>query len=435
MQEYPVENRKLLELTPYPRNPRQISKESYESLKRNIKRYGQLGALLIDGRDKRTILGGNHAFEIMKDLGMHEAKCEYRTPKDDAEALELVILHNERYANWISQDLAELLSEYRDRIDISAYTIDLGKPTSLDKVLARYGETDEDEFDATIPDNPESKQGEVYQLGRHRLMCGDSTKKEDVDKLMNGAKANLIVTDPPYGISYTGNPTGKQWTMIANDDKQGNELLDFLFLAFKNIADNSIDNCPAYVYHAASTQPEFMQALKEAGFNFKQQIIWHKDMVLGMSHYHWEHEPVIYASKGNIQPPFYGDRTDKTVIGILKKEDFKTLTKEGLINIIMALKTRSSIFYQTQRGQEYSHPTQKPVGAMAPFIKNSSRPDEIVVDLFLGSGTTLVAAHQLDRKCYAMEFSEGYCDVVRKRYAKLVGEEHQWLELTKAIVD
>jgi DNA modification methylase len=266
-------------------------------------------------------------------------------------------------------------------------------------------------------------------------MCGDSTKKEDVDKLMNGAKADLIVTDPPYGISYTGNPTGKQWTMIANDDKQGNELLDFLFLAFKNIADNSIENCPAYVYHAASTQPEFMQALKEAGFNFKQQIIWHKDMVLGMSHYHWEHEPVIYASKGSIQPPFYGDRTDKTVIGILKKADFKNLTKEGLISIIMSLKTRSSIFYQTQRGQEYSHPTQKPVGAMAPFIKNSSRPDEIVVDLFLGSGTTLVAAHQLDRKCYAMEFSKGYCDVVRKRYAKLVGEEHQWLELTKAIVD
>lgn len=116
---------------------------------------------------------------------------------------------------------------------------------------------------------------------------------------------------------------------------------------------------------------------------FKQQIIWHKSMVLGMSHYHWEHEPVIYCSLGTDQPPFYGDRTDKTVIQVFDYPDFNKLTKEGLVNLFQALKSRSTIFYQTQRGQEYEHPTQKPVGAMAPFIKNSSRPDEIVVDLSL----------------------------------------------------
>ena len=152
-----IESRKLTELANYPRNPRQISKEAYEDLKRKIKRWGQLGALLIDGRDKATILGGNHAFQAMKDLGMTEAKVEYRTPKDDAEALELVIVHNEHFARWISQDLAELVSEYRNEIDLSAYTIDLGKPTSIDKVLARYGETDEDEFDATVPEDPDSQ--------------------------------------------------------------------------------------------------------------------------------------------------------------------------------------------------------------------------------------------------------------------------------------
>lgn len=428
-----TEIRKLIELVPYPRNPRQITKDAFEDLKKKIKRWGQLGLLLIDGRDKRTILGGNHAYQAMIDLGMTEAKVEYRTPKDDAEALELVIVHNERFATWVSQDLAELVNEYRNQIDLSAYTIDLGKPTSVDKVLARFGATDEDEFDATVPEDPESKIGEVYQLGRHRLMCGDSTNPNHVAKLMGDDKANVIVTDPPYGISYTGNPTGKKWTMIANDDLGGPQLTEFLFAAFSAIAPHTIDNCPAYVYHAASTQPEFMEALREAGFYFKQQIIWHKSMVLGMSHYHWEHEPVIYAAKGKSTntPPFFGDRTDKTVIQVLDYKDFDKLTKEGAIAILKALKSRSTIFYQTQRGQEYEHPTQKPVGAMAPFIKNSSRPDEIVVDLFTGSGTTLVAAHQLDRQARCMEFSPGYCDVIRKRYAKLVAQENQWIELTK----
>lgn len=431
-----IELRKLSELVPYPRNPRSISKEAYADLKRKISAWGQLGALLIDGRDRRTILGGNHAYEAMRDLGLSEAKVEYRTPKSDAEALELVILHNERFATWVGQDLAELLNEYRSQIDLSAYTIDLSKPTSADKVLARYGETEEDDFDGTVPDDPESKMGEVYQLGRHRLMCGDSTNPEHVKALMNGQKADVIVTDPPpYGISYTGNPTGKKWTMIANDDKTGSELMDFLYAAFSAIAPHTIDNCPAYVYHAASTQPEFMSALKEAGFSFREQIIWHKNMVLGMSHYHWTHEPVIYAVKGKSTntPPFYGDRTDKTVIQTLEYADFEKLTKEGMVKIFQALKSRASVFYASQRGQEYEHPTQKPVAAMAPFIKNSSRPDEIVVDLFTGSGTTLVAAHQLDRVANCMEFSAGYCDVIRRRYAKLLGQESQWMEITQAV--
>lgn len=430
-----IETRKLTDLVPYPRNPRSITKEAYADLRGKVKRWGQLGTLLIDGRDNKTILGGNHVFEAMKDLGMTEANTELRTPKDDAEALELVILHNEKFARWVSQDLAELLNEYRDKIDLSGYTIDLGKSTSADKVLARYGETEEDDFDASIPKDPESKLGEVYQLGRHRLMCGDSTNPAHVSALMGEDKANVIVTDPPYGISYTGNATGKKWTMIDNDDKTGQGLLDFLYAAFSAIAPHTIDLCPAYVYHAASTTPEFMEALKAAGFSFKEQIIWHKNMVLGMSHYHWTHEPVIYAVKGKSTstPPFYGDRTDKTVIETLDYTDFEKLTKEGMVKILQAMKSRASLFYASQRGQEYEHPTQKPIAAMAPFIKNSSRPDEIVVDLFTGSGTSLIAAHQLDRQARCMEFSPGYCDVIRKRYAKMVAQQSQWIEITPVV--
>lgn len=215
-----IETRRLSELKPHPLNPRSITEDKFNELKRKIARWGQLGALLVDGRDKVTILGGNHAYEAMKALNQETAKVEYRTPKDDAEALELLIVHNERYAQWVEQDLAELLNKYKDQIDLSGYSIDLGKLTDLKKVLARFGQTEEDEAPG-LEKEAVSKLGEVYQLGRHRLMCGDSTKIEDVAKLMNGKKADVMVTDPPYGVSYEGNVTGTQWDMIKNDDLRG----------------------------------------------------------------------------------------------------------------------------------------------------------------------------------------------------------------------
>lgn len=428
-----ITERQLLELTPYPFNPRSITKDKFEDLKGKIRRWGQLGALLIDGRDNRTILGGNHAFEAMKELGMTTAKVEYRTPKDDAEALELVIVHNERYASWVEQDLAELLHQYKDNIDLSKYSIDLGKSTDANKILARYGETDEDEAPELGEGDSVSKKGEVYQLGRHRLMCGDSTNPEDMAKLMNGEKASVIVTDPPYGVSYEGNPNGNDWDMIENDDLRGEALNKFLLAAFENISENSIANCPAYIFYASSTHIEFQQALEAAGWRVRQQIIWAKHMVIGNSDYHWTHEPVLYCAKGKERPPFYGDRTNRTVIDTVGYQELQRLTKEGLLGILMSIKSCSTVQNVQKDTQHYVHPTQKPVGIMTPFIKNSSDLNQIVLDAFAGSGSTLIAAHQLDRIAYCMEFSGLFCDVIRRRYAKFVGEETRWEEVTPAV--
>ena len=428
---------KLTDLQPYPVNGaiRQITKEKYQDLKVKIKKYGQLGTLLIDGRDKKTILGGNHAYEAMKELGFDMAKVEYRSPRDDAEALELVILHNERYAGWIEQGLAELLYHYKEKIDLSQYTIDLGRTTDLKAVLARYGNTDEDEFDvnAAIPDKPISQVGEIYQMGRHRLMCGDSTNKENVEALMNGIQASLMVTDPPYGVSYEGNPSGNETDMILNDDLRGEKLQQFIYEAFSNANEHLIKNAPIYVFYASSNHREFQNALELAEFSIKQQIIWVKHMVIGNNDYHWSHEPVLYCHKGKERPPFYGDRTNTTILKEIRYEDIAKMSKEKLVEILTQLKSRSSVQYATQdslRGDKYQHPTQKPIAILTPFIKNSSIPDEVVLDLFAGSGSTMIAAHQLDRKAYLMEYDQKFCDVIRKRYAHYIKADDRWQEVT-----
>lgn len=425
-----TETRKLAELKPYPKNPRAITEEKKSELKQKITRWGQIGALLIDGRDKATILGGNHVFEAMTELGMTDVKVEYRTPKDDAEALELVILHNERFASWVQNDLGALLKQYQGEIDLSGYTIDMGKGTGLKSILARYGETEEDDFDGTLPATPVSEKGKVYLLGEHRLMCGDSTNPEDVRQLMNGQKASVVVTDPPYGVSYTGNPNGTDYEMIANDDLRGEKLDAFLLAAFVNITKHAIPNLPAYVFYASSTHKEFQNALEAAGFKLKQQIIWVKHMVIGNSDYHWMHEPIMYCGLGKERPPFYGDRTNRTVQETAM--DIEKWPKEKLVQIVKDLMGKTTAIRVRKDTQHYQHPTQKPVAILIPLIKNSSAINEIVVDLFCGSGSTLIAAQQLDRKAFVMEFSPAFCDVIRKRYAKFINKEDKWEEFTPA---
>lgn len=430
-----IEERILTELQPHPLNSnmRNITEERYMSLRRKVRRWGQLGLILVDGRDKKTILGGHHVYRAMQDEGHIKGKVEYRTPKDDAEALELLITHNERFAQWMDQGLAEVLHRYKDQIDLSEYKIDLGRLTDAKSVLARFGQTDEDEAPG-LSDKSESQKGTVYQLGRHRLMCGDSTNIQDVSRLMNGKKAHVVVTDPPYGVSYEGNvQSDVSWDMIANDDLRGKALIEFLRKAFENIAEFGIDNLPLYSFYASSTHKEFQEALELAGYTIRQQLIWVKHMVIGNSDYHWTHEPILYSMHGRERPPFYGDRTNRTVIDTVGYKDLQKLNKEVLLGLIMAMKKQSTALHVEKDQQRYDHPTQKPVAIMTPLIKNSSGVEEIVVDLFAGSGSTLIAAHQLDRICYCMEFDPQYADVIRKRYAKFIKEEERWQEVTPAI--
>jgi DNA modification methylase len=235
---------------------------------------------------------------------------------------------------------------------------------------------------------------------------------------MGSDLADLVFTDPPYGVSYIGsnNPNGKSWEMIKNDDLRGERLNYFLFNAFKNMEKFSNDYSAFYVFYASSTHIEFETALNSAGIKVKEQIIWSKGMVLGHSDYHWAHEPCLYCKKENGRTRWFGFRDNKTVIG-KKRKEYQSMTKEQLVDALSIISKNSSVWeIDRDNVTEYVHPTQKPTHLAVRAIKNSSQKGEIVLDLFGGSGTTIIASEKTGRIARVMEFDPKYCDVIRKRW-------------------
>ena len=277
--------------------------------------------------------------------------------------------------------------------------------SSEENVVAE-GETDADAV-PDVPEEPVSQPGVIYQLGKHRLMCGDSTKAEDVARLMSGGKADLVFTDPPYGVSYRGvnNPGGRLWEVIENDDLRGEKLSEFLLAAFKNLKASLREKRAFYIWYASSNHLQFEHAIIDAGLKSKQVLFWNKGMILGHSDYHWAAEPCFYGCHEGENCEWFGDRCQTTVWDI-KRDNTR----------------------------EYVHPTQKPTALAIKAIFNSSKAGETVLDLFGGSGSTLIACEQTNRVNCTMEFDPKYADVIRRRWAEFVhGEGCDWQALTPAV--
>lgn len=395
------ETRKISTLRLWDKNPRFISKTAFASLKKKIKRWGQFKPILItkDGE----VVGGNMRLKAYQEMGIEDIWVSVVDPKNDAEKLEIAVTDNEMSGRWDEEKLAELVFEHKDNLVLSDYQIDLGKPLTLDILVSRYGpEPEEDEFDATPPDNPESVQGEVYQLGRHRLMCGDATSVHDVSMLMDGNKADMVFTDPPYNVDYEGYT--KEKLKIKNDKMGDDEFRTLLRDSFASYNVSSKDGASMYVCHPSSQQILFEEELRNSGYSVRNQIIWAKNtFAWGMGRYKYQREPIFYCHKSNISDSWYGDKTQSTLWEVKKPS----------------------------RNKE--HPTMKPTALCSRAIKNSSKFDDIVLDLFGGSGSTLIACEQTNRVCYMMELDPGYCDVIRKRYAKLLGKEDVWQKTTTKI--
>lgn len=377
-----ITNRRLSELTPYAANAKKHDKRQIDNVAESIKQYGFVQPIVVD-REGVIVIGHCRALAAKK-LGMEEVPCvcvDDLTP-EQVNALRLV----DNKSNESDWDF-DLLADELPGLDLSAFDFDWGLPE------AAMEEVTEDEAPEVDEESePVTKLGDIWQLGRHRLMCGDSTSTECVQKLMGGAQADILLTDPPYGVDYTGKT--KDALKIENDAKSDDEFIAFLQAAFE--AANSVMKPGAvfYIWHADSKAYVFRMACQMIGWEVRQVLIWVKNaMVMGRQDYQWKHEPCLYGWKSGAGHLWASDRKQTTVLEF----DRPTKNKE--------------------------HPTMKPVALFDYQIKNNTKGGDIVLDLFAGSGTTVVACEQNGRNAYVMEFDPRYCDVIVKRWENLTGEK------------
>lgn len=371
-----TEKRKINELVPYEHNPRQLTDKQHKDLESSLKKFDlvEIPAINTDG----TILAGHQRLAIMQQLGRGNEEIDVRVPDKkltDKQVKEYNIRSNKNTGEWDWDILANSFElDDLQEWGFDAKDLSLGFPEQ---------EVEEDEAPEVAEGEPDSKLGEVYELGRHRLMCGDATKKEDVEKLMDGQNADMVFTDPPYGVDYVSRvdkDRRKPWGGITNDDLKDETLRDFLYdtlIGFKNV--------PMYVCCNWQSYPDFYLALGRPN----NVIVWDKGSIGLGSGYRQQYELIT----------FYGVLDHNSESNIW---NFKRDTK-----------------------QDYNHPTQKPLAISARAMKNSSNKDDIVLDLFGGSGSTLIAAEQTGRTCYMMELDPKYCDVIRKRYDNYVNKDNR----------
>lgn len=408
----------IKDIKPYENNPRVIPQEAVDRVANSIKEFGMQQPIVVD-RDM-VIIVGHTRLKACEALGMGTVPCVIADmlTEEQVRAYRLADNKTNEFTSWDDELLDFELGElFRDNFDMEQFGFDMGldDEDDEDKTIIE----DEVDFDAPSITQP----GDVWQLGNHTLMCGDSTRAADVETLMGGAMADMLVTDPPYNVDYTGKT--KEELKIQNDAMQSENFIAFLSAAFENARNAMKDGGAFYVWHASRTQTEFEAALKKNDLEPRQQLIWVKQvMVLGRQDYQWRHEPCFYGWKDGAAHYFIDSRKLTTVfedtppdLDKMKKEELKKMLEE-----ILSDHTSTTVIHEDRPMASTLHPTMKPVKLIARQIMNSSRPREKVLDLFGGSGTTLIACEQLGRSAYLMEYDPHYCDVIVQRWEALTGE-------------
>lgn len=381
-------------LKPADYNPRKDLKpedEEYQKIKKSIIEFGYVDPIIVN--TDMTVIGGHQRLKVLKDLGYTVIECNMvDLDKNKEKALNIAL--NKITGEWDNKKLEELIAELKeDEFDLSTtgFTFD-----EVDNILKDITGTKEDDFDIDQALNdieePTTKPGDVWLLGKHRLMCGDSTVKEDVIHLMNKQVADMILTDPPYNVDYEGKTADA--LKIENDNMNETEFYNFLLTSFRNMYESIKCGGSIYVFHADTEGLNFRNAFKSCGFKLAQCLVWVKNtFVMGRQDYQWRHEPILYGWKEGTGHYFVNNRKQSTVLE----------------------------FDKPSRNAE--HPTMKPVDLLVYLIKNSSKENDLILDLFAGSGSTLIATEQTKRTCYMMELDPKYCDVIIKRWENLTGEK------------
>ena len=380
----------LKELKPAAYNPRKKLKKGdkeYEKIKQSLLKFGYVDPIIVN--EDLTVIGGHQRLTVLKDLDYETAKCVIvKLSKEDEKALNIAL--NKITGQWDDALLADLLLDLQE----SDFNLDLTgfEPPEIDNILSNVHdkELSEDEFDVEeeLKKPTVSRHGDIWQLGKHRVICGDSTKSETYDQLLGDKKANLVVTDPPYNVDVE-ETAGK----ILNDNMSDGDFYQFLLSMFTQVENHMETDASIYVFHADTEGLNFRKAFKDAGFYLSGCCIWKKNsLVLGRSPYQWQHEPCLYGWKKKGKHQWFSDRKQTTIWGYDRPKSSK------------------------------DHPTMKPIQLMAYPIQNSSMRGTIVLDPFLGSGSTLIAADQTGRVCYGIELDEKFVDVIVKRYIEVTGD-------------
>lgn len=389
-----IQKIKITKLKPAEYNPRKDLKpedEEYQKIKKSITEFGYVAPVIVNSN--MTVIGGHQRLKILKELGYTDVECVI-VDLDPNKEKALNIALNKISGDWDDNKLEELLAELKQTdidMDITGFSFD-----EVDEILKDITGSKEDNFDIQQAldeiDEPITKTGDIWILGKHRLMCGDSTQKEQVLRLMNNQEADMILTDPPYNVDYEGKTADA--LKIENDNMNETEFYNFLLDSFRNMYESVKHGGSVYVFHADTEGLNFRNAFKSCGFKLAQCLVWVKNtFVMGRQDYQWRHEPILYGWKEGAGHYFVDDRKQSTVL------EFDKPSKNA------------------------EHPTMKPVDLLVYLIKNSSKENDLILDLFGGSGSTLIAATQTQRRCYTMELDPKYCDVIIKRWENLTGKK------------
>lgn len=379
-------------LIPYVNNARTHSKEQINKLRASIREFGFINPVIID-RDYNVIAGHGRILASQEE-GIDKVPCVFVDYLTDAQKKAYIIADNRMAldADWDEELLKiEIESLKGEDFDLSFTGFDESELLDLFGDDSK-GKVEDDNFDLSSALEKASfvEKGDVWTVGKHRLMCGDATSKEDVQTLMGDTKGNLILTDPPYGVSFKSS----SGLTIENDSMKNDEFYNFLLSAFKNMADHLEKGGSAYVFHADTEGLNFRKAFVDSGFHLAGCCIWVKNsLVLGRSDYQWQHEPVLYGFMQNGKHRWYSDRKQTTIWNFDKPK------------------------------KNSNHPTSKPLDLLSYPIGNSTQENAVVIDTFGGSGSTLIACEKMNRICYTMELDEKYASVILRRYVEDTGDK------------
>ena len=422
------------------KNPR---KGDVELIKESLEVNGQYRPIVVN-KNTGEVLAGNHTLKAAKALGWKKIAATFVEASEE-EAARIVLVDNRAndVATYENTVLVDLLKEFEDlkgtgytNADITTILQELGADA------VQEGDTDPDDI-PDLPEEPTTKLGDVWKLGNHRLICGDSTSQEVVEKLMDGRQADLLLTDPPYGVSYSqkqiqgneyqrkmiangtrkGSPTQNE-DQILNDDISPAALEVLLTSAFKTSSAVMKAGSPSYVFLSDANRMAFELALRSADLVPRQTLIWAKSrIVFGRQDYHGQHEPILYGWKSGAAHKWYGAFDKSTLID--ETQDIKKMTKDDLVELLSLIRSdleTTIIRYQKPQSSDGLHPTTKPVGLLEKLINNSSQYGDAVLDIFAGSGSTLIACERLGRHGYMVELDPPYCDVIVKRWEDHTGK-------------